>query len=290
MGFSMTLCIYLVFTCSFCLARYTHSESDISAGSGDGEGGTTVSPTQSHQLFSLTTEVLGTHSNGTSTSLSILENITQFLKEYMLLIIVVGSLVLLLIFIVCAAVIMSHKQKASAYYPSSFSQKEYVNHDDMAGGIKAFNEIQEKPQDAKVEEVVDSTKQLQADILNAAQNLKSPTKGPNIRQEPHLQTKETQEGQITEETIKTPKEDTAKAQEVSPCEKVEQTPCNQVEEPKPEESKDNVPAEAVSQKTQEESKDQVEEVPPAPCDCGNESNPNPSEGQETQQPSDTSGV
>ncbi|MEE6509586.1 hypothetical protein FKM82_026925 [Ascaphus truei] len=284
MGFPVTLCVFLVFTTPLCLARYTPSETEDRTGSGDGEV-PAVSPTESRELIRLTTEGLGAYPNGTSTSLNILNNIVQFLKEYMLLIIVVGSLVFLVMFIVCTAVIMSHKHKASAYYPSSFSQKEYVNHDDMSGGAKAFNEIPEKAQDAKAEEVVDSTKQLQVDILNAAQNLKSPTKATSPKEDPKIpeETKGTQEGTVKDMEVAP----SGKTQEESPSEKIEESECGQAGEPGPSGGAEEAPD--VQKTTQEETNACVEEINPAPCDSPPTNDLSPPEGQELQ-PSEAGGV
>lgn len=104
------------------------------------------------------------------------ETIVNFLKEHMFPVIVIGSLVLLLVFIICTAVICSQKKKASAYYPSSFPKKKYVDEKDKSGGKKTLDEIPEKNVDVPHEEPISSTKRLEADILAATNNLKSPTK------------------------------------------------------------------------------------------------------------------
>ncbi|MEE6509587.1 hypothetical protein FKM82_026925 [Ascaphus truei] len=250
MGFPVTLCVFLVFTTPLCLARYTPSETEDRTGSGDGEV-PAVSPTESRELIRLTTEGLGAYPNGTSTSLNILNNIVQFLKEYMLLIIV----------------------------------KEYVNHDDMSGGAKAFNEIPEKAQDAKAEEVVDSTKQLQVDILNAAQNLKSPTKATSPKEDPKIpeETKGTQEGTVKDMEVAP----SGKTQEESPSEKIEESECGQAGEPGPSGGAEEAPD--VQKTTQEETNACVEEINPAPCDSPPTNDLSPPEGQELQ-PSEAGGV
>ncbi|XP_028002639.2 transmembrane protein 119 [Eptesicus fuscus] len=105
-----------------------------------------------------------------------LDGIVDFFREYVLLIAVVGSLVLLVMFTVCAAVITRQKHKASAYYPSSFPKKKYVDQRDRAGGPQAFSEVPDRAPDGRPEEALDSSQQLQADILAATQNLRSPTR------------------------------------------------------------------------------------------------------------------
>ncbi|XP_059531773.1 transmembrane protein 119 [Myotis daubentonii] len=105
-----------------------------------------------------------------------LDGIVDFFREYVMLIAVVGSLVLLAMFIVCAAVITRQKHKASAYYPSSFPKKKYVDQRDRAGGPQAFSEVPDRAPDGRPEEALDSSQQLQADILAATQNLRSPTR------------------------------------------------------------------------------------------------------------------
>ncbi|KAM5192598.1 transmembrane protein 119 [Mantella aurantiaca] len=234
MGHLLTLCMFLFLCYPVSLARYT---TEPEFGSGEGDGTAIVSNTQSYDTVGSTTENSVKNVNGTTTSLNVLENIKQFFKEYMLLVIVVGSLVALLIFIMCAAVIMSHRHKASAYYPSSFAPKEYVNHDDKNGGTSTFNEIPEKPHDAKVEEVVSSSNQLQADILNAAQNLKSPTKGSSIKEQKNCgrpqKACEPSHKENPQEAINDKTPECSKTQEETPGNKVEEAPAEPLEKVKP---------------------------------------------------------
>ncbi|XP_032084804.1 transmembrane protein 119 [Thamnophis elegans] len=173
------ICLLLLLMLPFCASRSVQNLAlEESEGSGDSEGAP-PDPTTARAALSVspTSGSLVVDSvNGTLHSFNLLDGIVNFFQTYMLLIVVVGSLLLIFLSIVCAAVITQQKHKASAYYPSSFPKKKYVDQNDKAGGAKAFSEVPEKPSDESQEEPVDSTKQLQADILAAAQNLKSPTK------------------------------------------------------------------------------------------------------------------
>uniref|UniRef100_A0A8B9MRI5 Transmembrane protein 119 n=1 Tax=Accipiter nisus TaxID=211598 RepID=A0A8B9MRI5_9AVES len=151
-----------------------------SGGSGDGEEVSAAPPI--HRVTPGTGPTLGDAAGTTVTNSSapgsMLDGLVDFFKEYMLLVVVVGSLAFVLLFIICAAVIVRQKHKASAYYPSSFPKKKYVDQRDKAGGARAFSEVPEKAPDPSAEEPLDCSRQLQADILAAAQNLKSPPRAP----------------------------------------------------------------------------------------------------------------
>lgn len=322
MGHILTLCMFLFLTYPVSLARYT---TEPEFGSGEGDGTAVVSNTQSYDIVGSTTENSVKNVNGTTTSLNVLENIKQFFKEYLLLVIVVGSLVALLIFIMCAAVIMSHRHKASAYYPSSFAPKEYVNHDDKNGGPRAFNEIPEKPHNEKVEEVVSSSNQLQADILNATQNLKSPIKGCSIKEQKNCEgsqkTCNLSHKENPQEATSEKSPESSKPQEETPGNKVEEAPTGLPEEAKPIDNSQEAPAEPIEETeptsdSQEVLADPTQEAPPAgesleapaeakadvpsppeeasgkeevnptPAECGTATN-NPCEIQESQQAPDT---
>jgi hypothetical protein len=100
----------------------------------------------------------------------------DFFRQYVMLIAVVGSLTFLIMFIVCAALITRQKHKATAYYPSSFPEKKYVDQRDRAGGPRTFSEVPDRAPDSRHEEGLDTSHQLQADILAATQNLRSPAR------------------------------------------------------------------------------------------------------------------
>lgn len=113
---------------------------------------------------------------GPKLPINFLDGIVDFFRQYVMLIAVVGSLAFLLMFIVCAAVITRQKHKASAYYPSSFPKRKYVDQSDRAGGPRAFSEVPDRAPDGRPDEALGSSQQLQADILAATQNLKSPAR------------------------------------------------------------------------------------------------------------------
>ncbi|XP_054145032.1 transmembrane protein 119 [Melozone crissalis] len=149
------------------------------AGSGDGDEASATLPAQ--PVTPRISPTVGAAPGTTVTNSSapgVLDGLVDFFKEYLLLVVVVGSLSFVLLFIICAAVIVRQKHKASAYYPSSFPKKKYVDERDKSGGARDFSEVPDKAPEASAEEPLDGSCQLQADILAAAQNLKSPHKAP----------------------------------------------------------------------------------------------------------------
>ncbi|XP_005396523.2 PREDICTED: transmembrane protein 119 [Chinchilla lanigera] len=149
-------------------------------GSGDAEGSSASSPSlpppQTPALSPTSGEPQPTSPEGPSPPTNLLDGIVDFFHQYVMLIAVVGSLAFLLMFIVCAALITRQKHKATAYYPSSFPKKKYVDQSDRAGGPRVFSEVPDRAPDSRPEEALDSSQQLQADILAATQNLKSPAR------------------------------------------------------------------------------------------------------------------
>lgn len=164
------------------------------AGSGDGDEASATLPALpvTPRISPTVGEAPGTTVTNSSAP-GVLDGLVDFFKEYLLLVVVVGSLSFVLLFIICAAVIVRQKHKASAYYPSSFPKKKYVDERDKSGGARAFSEVPDK---APEEEPLDGSRQLQADIRAAAQNLKSPHKANGARGEQNCpQQEEEEEGE-----------------------------------------------------------------------------------------------
>ncbi|NXG20667.1 TM119 protein, partial [Grallaria varia] len=168
-------------------------------GSGDGDEASATPPAApiTPRLSPTVGDVAGTTVTNSSAP-GLLDGLVDFFKEYLLLVVVVGSLSFVLLFIICAAVIVRQKHKASAYYPSSFPKQKYVDERDKAGGARAFSEV---PEQGPAEEPLDSGRQLQADILAAAQSLKSPPKAclPNGARPEQESTQEQQQQEEEEE-------------------------------------------------------------------------------------------
>ncbi|KAM6986491.1 transmembrane protein 119b [Aplochiton taeniatus] len=136
-----------------------------------------------------------------------LTKVMDLLQENFLLILVASSLLILIIFIICCAVFMSRRRKVNAYYPSSYPATMYVNQRDKTGGTKPFIEVPDKSSNRLQAEPVDSSKQLQADIMRAVKNLRTPTK-PDLEERKVVEPSLNDAGQIpdggqlqTEETV-----------------------------------------------------------------------------------------
>lgn len=150
------------------------------AGSGEAEGSSASSPSLPPPRTPAFSPTPGrpepTALAGPVPPTNLLDGILDFFRQYVMLIAVVGSLTFLVMFIVCAALITRQKHKATAYYPSSFPEKKYVDQRDRAGGPRAFSEVPDRAPDSRPEDGLDSSQQLQADILAATQNLRSPAR------------------------------------------------------------------------------------------------------------------
>ncbi|XP_072444040.1 transmembrane protein 119b [Chiloscyllium punctatum] len=162
-----------------------HSSAPISTASAESSGGS-ESDMSSTEIMFLTGKVSTSTSSADPVSVNeaisatakpttIGAAIMGFINQYMSLIIIGGVLLILLVVIVCAIVLVRQNYKASAYYPSSYPKKKYVNEQDKRGSTKSFDEIPEKVNDEPRED----SKQLETDILTVTHNLKkkTPTKG-----------------------------------------------------------------------------------------------------------------
>uniref|UniRef100_A0A8C3YRV6 Transmembrane protein 119 n=1 Tax=Catagonus wagneri TaxID=51154 RepID=A0A8C3YRV6_9CETA len=233
-------------------------------GSGEAEGSSASSPSLPPPWSpALSPTSLGpqpTPLAGPKPPTNFLDGIMDFFRQYVMPIAVVGSLVFLLMFIVCAAVITRQKHKASAYYPSSFPKKKYVDQSDRAGGPRAFSEVPDRAPDGRPEEARDSSQQLQADILAATQNLKSPARAaPGAGDGARMR-----EGK--------PEEEEKGVREVDPEAQGREVPAEEAEVPPPE----PCPAEAASEGQGEPEaapllaqETGAQAAPPeSPCACG----------------------
>lgn len=177
MGVWMLLLVLLVAAPARAAAPRHRPVLPDTAGSGDGDEASATLPALpvTPKISPTVGDTQGTTVTNSSAP-GVLDGLVDFFKEYLLLVVVVGSLSFVLLFIICAAVIVRQKHKASAYYPSSFPKKKYVDERDKSGGARAFSEVPDKAPEDGTEEPLDGSRQLQADILAAAQNLKSPNK------------------------------------------------------------------------------------------------------------------
>ncbi|XP_038675631.1 transmembrane protein 119b [Scyliorhinus canicula] len=133
--------------------------------------------TETSTFISSTNSII-TNEPTTSKPVTVAAAIMDFIQQHMNLIIIAGVLLILLIVIVCTVILVKQNYNASAYYPSSYPKKKYVDEQDRGGSAKTFNEIPEKVNEESKEDGGSSSEQLQADIRTATHNLKkkSPSK------------------------------------------------------------------------------------------------------------------
>lgn len=152
-------------------------------GSADGEdtGNLVLSPSPAATSH-LSSEYQTTPGGHTHVDTVFLNQVVEFLQKNLLFIIVGCTLILVTFFTICGVVFMSHRRKVSAYYPSSFPSKMYVDQRDKTGGAKPFSEVPEKPLHGQESEAVDSSKQLQAEIMRATKSLRTPNKSLDLQE------------------------------------------------------------------------------------------------------------
>ncbi|XP_051906861.1 transmembrane protein 119b [Hippocampus zosterae] len=114
-----------------------------------------------------------------STPPDFLGQVADFMRDHMVLVLVAASLVLISLLAVCGAVFLTRRRKFNVYYPSSYPAKMYVDQQDKSGGARGFQEISENKTASESNQeshLTDTNKQLQADIMRVAKNLRTPTK------------------------------------------------------------------------------------------------------------------
>lgn len=168
-GLSVIFCISISHHLAMPLSLYTSIE-----GSTDEEEPGNL--TQVLQVSNSSFEIQTTPPSTVQVETDFMSQAVSFLEENMFLILVWCSLAILTFLIVCGAIVMSHRRKVNAYYPSSFPSRMYVDQRDKAGGTKFFNEVPERAAPRQQAEPLDSHKELQAAIMKAAKNLRTPSK------------------------------------------------------------------------------------------------------------------
>lgn len=102
--------------------------------------------------------------------------IMEFISQYLTFIVIAAVALALLLVLVCTVIFM-RLRKGSAYYPSAYATKNYVDKQDKRGSGKNFEEVTGTAGEEPKEDTVNTSEQLQSDILSATHNLKK--KGPS---------------------------------------------------------------------------------------------------------------